>query len=81
MNDYRHIYKKSNERIKAYTTITTIISFALMFLFVYSLQFENKNALAQSELIAKTSGENAPSTDNFNLTSGYNIEPVVWYVN
>ncbi len=82
MNDYRRIYKKSNERIKSYTTIiTTIISFALMFLFINSLQFENKDALAQSELIAKTSGENAPSTDNFNLTSGYNIEPVVWNLN
>ena len=81
MNDYRRIYKKSNKRIKAYTTITTIISFALMFLFIYSLQFENKDALAQSELIAKTSGENTPSTDNFNLTSGYSIEPVVWNLN
>src|ERR687898_227471 len=81
MNDYRCIYKKSNERIKSYTTITTIISFALMFLFIDSLQFENKDALAQSELIGKTSGENAPSTDNFNLTSGYSIEPVVWNLN
>jgi hypothetical protein len=60
MNDYRRIYKKSNERIKVYATITTITSFALMFLFIDSLlQFENKNALAQSELIGKTSGEDA----------------------
>jgi glucose/arabinose dehydrogenase len=82
MNDYRCIYKKFNERIKVYGIITTIISFALMFLFIPSpLQFENKNALAQSELIGKTSGENAPSTDNFNLTSGYTIEPVVWNLN
>jgi hypothetical protein len=81
MNDYRRIYKKSNQRIKAHTTITTIILFALMFLFIDSLQFENNDALAQSELIAKTSGENAPSTDNFNLTSGYSIEPVVWNLN
>ena len=82
MNDYIRIYKKSNERIKVYATITTIISFALMFLFLDSLlQFENKNALAQSELIGKTSGEDAPSTDNFNLTSGYTIEPVVWNLN
>ena len=82
MNDYIRIYKKSNERIKVYATITTIISFALMFLFLDSLlQFENKKALAQSELIGKTSGEDAPSTDNFNLTSGYTIEPVVWNIN
>ena len=81
MNNYRCIYKRSSERIKVYATITTIISFALMFLFMYTLQFENKNALAQSELIAKTSGENAPRTDNFNLTSGYTIEPVVWNLN
>jgi glucose/arabinose dehydrogenase len=82
MNDYIRIYKKSNERIKVYATITTIISFALMFLFLDSLlQFENKNALAKSELIGKTSGEDAPSTDNFNLTSGYTIEPVVWNLN
>ena len=77
MNDYRRIYTKSNERIKVYATITIIVSFALMFLFIPSLQFENKNALAQSELIGKTSGDNAPSTDNFNLTSGYTVEPVV----
>src|ERR687889_645297 len=81
MNDYTRIYTKSNERIKVYATITIIVSFALMFLFIYSLQFENKNALAQSELVGKTSGENAPSTDNFNLTSGYTIEPVVWNLN
>jgi glucose/arabinose dehydrogenase len=81
-NNHRHLFSNNiyKKRIKVYATITTIILFALIFLFTDSLQFENKNALAQSELIAKTSADNnnAPSTDNFNLTSGYTIEPVVW---
>ena len=64
--------------------IVTIILFAsTLFIFQYLFsQFPddniNKNAYAQSELIGNTSGDNAPRTDIFNLTTGYTIEPVVW---
>ena len=65
--------------------ITTIILFAsILFTFQYlvsPLQDDNinNNAYAQSaELIGNTSGDNAPSTDIFNLTTGYTIEPIVW---
>jgi len=43
------------------------------------LQF-NSEALAaeQLDIVGNTSGNNAPSIDKFNLTSGYSIEPIVW---
>src|SRR5918993_2176694 len=68
--------------LKEYSILTSIILSTLAFLTIGFLQSDINNVLAQSaEVIAKTSGENAPSTDNFNLTSGYNIEPVVWNLN
>jgi glucose/arabinose dehydrogenase len=43
------------------------------------LQFTS-GALAaeQLDIVGNTSGNNIPSIDNFNLTSGYSIEPIVW---
>ncbi len=65
--------------------IATIILFAST-LFIFESLFSQwsddnnniNNAFAQSELIATTSGNNAPDTDIFNLTTGYTIEPVIW---
>jgi hypothetical protein len=63
--------------------IATIILFASIF-FIFESLFSQlpdnnrNNAFAQSELIATTSGNNAPSTNIFNLTTGYTIEPVIW---
>ena len=63
--------------------IDTIILFASIF-FIFEPLFSQlpdnnrNNAFAQSELIATTSGNNAPSTNIFNLTTGYTIEPVIW---
>ena len=63
--------------------IATIILFASTF-FIFESLFSQlpdnnrNNAFAQSELIATTSGNNAPSTNIFNLTTGYAIEPVIW---
>ena len=66
--------------------IATIILFASA-LFIFESLFSQwsddndnniNNAFAQSELIATTSGNNAPKTAIFNLTTGYTIEPVIW---
>ena len=70
------------KRISNKKIVATIILFAST-LFVFESLFsqssdDNKNAFAQSELIGTTSGNNAPSTDIFNLTNGYTIQPVVW---
>jgi hypothetical protein len=43
------------------------------------LQFNSGALVAeQLDIVGNTSGNNIPSTDNFNLTSGYSIEPIVW---
>jgi hypothetical protein len=34
-------------------------------------------AAEQLDIVGNTSGNNIPSIDNFNLTSGYSIEPIV----
>jgi glucose/arabinose dehydrogenase len=64
---------------KDYSILTSIILSTLAFLSIGFLQIDINNVLAQSaEVIGTTSGNNAPSTDIFNLTTGYTIEPVVW---
>ena len=64
---------------KEYSILTSIILSTLAFLTIGFLQSDINNVLAQSaEVIGTTSGNNAPSTDIFNLTTGYTIEPVVW---
>ncbi|HZA62426.1 MAG TPA: hypothetical protein VE573_06105 [Nitrososphaeraceae archaeon] len=65
--------------LKEYSILTSIILSTLAFLTIGFLQSDINNVLAQSaEVIGTTSGNNAPSTDIFNLTTGYTIEPVVW---
>ncbi len=54
-----------------------------MFVTLDSFYFEQSSdntryAFAQPELTAKTSGNDIPNINNFNLTSGYTIKPVVW---
>jgi glucose/arabinose dehydrogenase len=64
---------------KEYSILTSIILFTLAFLSIEFLQIENNNVLAQSvEVIDTTSRNNVPSTDIFNLITGYTIEPIVW---
>ena len=82
LNDYR------DQIVKFYSTITvTILLISILFVVDYSLGLSNNNnnnkiyALEQTEIIGNTpnsSTTEAPSTDMFNLTSGYTIEPVVW---
>lgn len=92
MNDIN--IQSSEIKIKNHThnqrgeyTIIAIITGAILlistfFALDYSFQLFDKDivgkALAESELIGSTSGNNAPITDIFNLTSGYSIEPIVW---
>ncbi len=85
MSLYRLICKRFHKRVNVFsTTIVATIIFTLMLFSTHPLQFENNNndAFAQSELkvdlMGSTSGNNTPTTDNFNLTSGYTIAPVVW---
>jgi hypothetical protein len=64
---------------KENSILTSIILFTLAFLSIEFLQIENNNVLAQSvEVIDTTSRNNVPSTDIFNLITGYTIEPIVW---
>jgi glucose/arabinose dehydrogenase len=86
MNSCRRIFynKVSNKRIRVYATIiTATILIASTFLCPNSSYFQllskNTNAVAQSsELIGSTSGNNAPSTDIFNIPVGFTIKPVIW---
>jgi glucose/arabinose dehydrogenase len=75
---------KFNTRIKSYSLIVLSILFlTIMFVGIDSFYFEQSlnnigYVFAQPELIAKTSGNDIPTINNFNLSSGYTIKPVVW---
>ena len=60
-----------------YITITTA---AILFISTITnlggIQFLTKEAFPQTDLIGNTLGNNAPTIDIFNLTSGYTIKPV-----
>jgi glucose/arabinose dehydrogenase len=73
----------STQQIIATKIIITIIIIFASTVFIFESLFsqfsDNNNAYAQSaKLIGNTSGNNAPNTDIFKLTTGYTIEPVVW---
>ena len=75
---------RKEKKVYAIFTAEAIVLLASTFIVILgSLQLldVNMKALAQSStsiIIGSTSGDNAPRTDNFKLTSGYTIEPVVW---
>src|SRR5919106_263198 len=78
------LYMRKEKKVYAIFTAEAIVLLASTFIVILgSLQLldVNMKALAQSStsiIIGSTSGDNAPRTDNFKLTSGYTIEPVVW---
>jgi glucose/arabinose dehydrogenase len=78
------LYMRKEKKVYAIFTAEAIVVLASTFIVILgSLQLldVNMKALAQSStsiIIGSTSGDNAPRTDNFKLTSGYTIEPVVW---
>jgi glucose/arabinose dehydrogenase len=60
-------------------TITVALLLVSTFFTLDFLQFNSGvQGAEQLDIIGNTSGNNTPSTDNFNLTSGYSIEPIVW---
>ena len=71
------------EQTKSYKKMCVITTIALLLGLTFTpldfLQFNSDEALAaeQIDIVGNTSGNNAPITDNFNLTSGYSIEPIV----
>src|SRR5215208_2511405 len=79
-----NLYMRKEKKVYAIFTAKAIVLLASTFIVILgSLQLldVNMKALAQSTtsiIIGSTSGDNAPRTDNFKLTSGYTIEPVVW---
>src|SRR5919106_2860559 len=78
------LYMRKEKKVYAIFTAEAIVLLASTFIVILgSLQSldVNMKALAQSStsiIIGSTSGDNAPRTDNFKLTSGYTIEPIVW---
>src|ERR671919_1970505 len=78
------LYMRKEKKVYAIFTAEAIVLLASTFIVILgSLQLldVNMKALAQSStsiIIGSTSGDNAPRTDNFKLTSGYTIEPVIW---
>src|ERR671921_386276 len=78
------LYMRKEKKVYAIFTAEAIVLLASTFIVILgSLQLldVNMKALAQSStsiIIGSTSGDNAPRTDNFKLTSGYTIEPIVW---
>ena len=75
---------EKRKKVYALFTAADILLLASTFVVVLgSLQLPgvNMKAFAQSStsiMIGSTSGDNAPRTDSFNLTSGYRIEPIIW---
>lgn len=45
------------------------------------LNLTNKNISLSDELTTKINQGNPPNTENFNITKGYKIEPILWNVN
>lgn len=93
LNKKMHHYFYNIDRLYKHCKIrkNAIIVFSLFMLSlafaVTTLTITNQNAIVQAQeagttsnidVIATTSGNNSPSIDIFNVTSGYSIKPVVW---
>jgi glucose/arabinose dehydrogenase len=77
------MFRQVNRDRKTCATTAAALLVTLTFITLDSLSLQlDREVLAveqsESELLGSTSGNDAPVTYIFNLTSGYTIEPVVW---